>query len=407
MDLKINFLLIIVWHAFLVDVECLSTTKQIYDAIFTGYDNGLRPVCGGATLVNLSIGVAVRQLIDLDEPNQVMKINLWIRLKWTDCLLQWNSSEYNNTGYIVVPISKIWTPDLTLYDSLDSEMNGMDKNRASIYSDGSVYYNFPTLIEVICPIDVTSFPFDTQVCALLFGSWVYHGNQLDMQARDNPSDLSSMKTNVEWVIQKIVVERHEVVYGCCPDPYPDVTFYIHVERKPAYYITNIIIPSIMITSLGILCYFLPVDSGEKASLIITVMLAMSVFQLLVADKLPPSADSTPWIMFFFNFILGLSAVSTTVQVFVINIYYRGEKEMPQWIKRGILVPLCFMTFVNIPGNRPSICGKEKKVGDLIKDVEQSTNTELWQFLSVAIDRLGLVLFTITLIAGSSYVWSAK
>ncbi|XP_071165103.1 neuronal acetylcholine receptor subunit alpha-10-like isoform X2 [Mytilus edulis] len=407
MDLKINFLLIIVWHGILVDVECNSTTKQIYDAIFTGYDSGLRPVCDGVTLVNLTIGIAVRQLIDLDEPNQVMKINLWIRLKWTDCLLKWDPSGYDNKNYIVVPIAKVWTPDLTLYDSLDSEMNGMDKNRAIVYSDGSVYYNFPTLIEVICPIDVTSFPFDTQVCALLFGSWVYHGNQLDMLARDNPGDLSSMKTNVEWVIQKIVVERHEVVYGCCPDPYPDVTFFIHVERKPAYYVTNIIIPSIMITSLGILCYFLPVDSGEKASLIITVMLAMSVFQLLVADKLPPSADSTPWIMFFFNFILGLSAVSTTVQVFVINIYYRGEKEMPQWVKRCILVPLCFMTFVTIPGRRSSICGKEKKVGDLIKDIEQSTNTELWQFLSVAIDRLGLVLFTLTLIGGSSYVWSAK
>ncbi|OPL21330.1 hypothetical protein AM593_06753, partial [Mytilus galloprovincialis] len=208
-------------------------------------------------------------------------------------LLKWDPSGYDNKNYIVVPIAKVWTPDLTLYDSLDSEMNGMDKNRAIVYSDGSVYYNFPTLIEVICPIDVTSFPFDTQVCALLFGSWVYHGNQLDMLARDNPGDLSSMKTNVEWVIQKIVVERHE---------------------------------------------------------------------LLVADKLPPSADSTPWIMFFFNFILGLSAVSTMVQ---------------------------------------------KKVGDLIKDIEQSTNTELWQFLSVAIDRLGLVLFTLTLIGGSSYVWSAK
>ncbi|OPL33726.1 neuronal alpha-10 acetylcholine receptor subunit, partial [Mytilus galloprovincialis] len=116
MDLKINFLLIIVWHAILVDVECVSTTKQIYDAIFTGYDSGLRPICDGVPLVNLTIGVAVRQLIDLDEPNQVMKINLWIRLKWTDCLLRWDPSGYDNTDYIVVPIAKVWTPDLTLYD---------------------------------------------------------------------------------------------------------------------------------------------------------------------------------------------------------------------------------------------------------------------------------------------------
>jgi hypothetical protein len=34
------------------------------------------------------------------------------------------------------------------------------------------------------------------------------------------------------------------------------------------------------------------------------MLAMSVFQLLVADNLPPSADAIPWIsMWIFSFIL--------------------------------------------------------------------------------------------------------
>ncbi|OPL20896.1 neuronal alpha-10 acetylcholine receptor subunit, partial [Mytilus galloprovincialis] len=72
------------------DVECNSTTKQIYDAIFTGYDSGLRPVCDGVTLVNLTIGIAVRQLIDLDEPNQVMKINLWIRLVSFFYIFYWN-----------------------------------------------------------------------------------------------------------------------------------------------------------------------------------------------------------------------------------------------------------------------------------------------------------------------------
>jgi hypothetical protein len=45
----------------------------------------------------------------------------------------------------------------------------------------------------------------------------------------------------------------------------------------------------MITVLVVLGFILPVSSGEKVSLEITVMLAMSVFQLLVADNLPPSA----------------------------------------------------------------------------------------------------------------------
>ncbi|XP_076095428.1 neuronal acetylcholine receptor subunit alpha-10-like isoform X1 [Mytilus galloprovincialis] len=406
MDLRI-FISITVLQAFAGDVHCDSLKKQIFDSIFPGYDSGLRPVCEGAPQVNLKIGVAVRQMIDLDEPNQRMKINLWIRLKWNDCSLQWSPRDFNDTEYIVVPISRIWTPDLTLYDSLTTGMYGMDKYRALVYSDGSIHYNFPTIIEVICPIDVKSFPFDTQICALKFGSWVYHGHQLDIQPSQSPIDLSSMKSNVEWHIPNIEVEKNVVTYGCCLEPYPDVTFYIHIERKPAYYVTNIIIPSIMITSIGVLCFLLPVDSGEKASLVIMITLAMSVFQLLVADKLPPSAEATPWIMFFFNFILGMSAITTTIQVAVINIYYRGEKEVPEWIKKGIIVPLCLMMFVKIPGNPSSTCCNEENVWDLVKDIKESTNTELWKCLSVVIDRLGILIFSITLISGCFIVYSVK
>jgi hypothetical protein len=170
----------------------------------------------------------------------------------------------------------------------------MSDYRPNVNSDGTVYYNFPTVIEALCPIDVTSFPFDTQMCSLIFGSWSYHGLQLDFEA-NGQGDLSSMKDNVEWEVPQVTSERHVAYYGCCPEPYPDVTFYVFLTRKPAFYITNIIIPSLMITVLVVLGFILPVSSGEKVSLEITVMLAMSVFQLLVADNLPPSADAIPWI----------------------------------------------------------------------------------------------------------------
>ena len=179
--------------------------------------------------------------------------------------------------------------------SVSPEFAGLKDYRAVVYSDGTVYYNFPTIVEALCPIDVRNFPFDTQICTLKFGSWAYHGRQLDIQLRDKTGDLAQMKSNVEWLVPKVPAKRHVFYYNCCPEPYPDITFYIYMERKPAYYVINIILPSVMITILAILGYFLPVDSGEKVSLVITVMLSMSVFQLLVADKLPPSADATPLI----------------------------------------------------------------------------------------------------------------
>ena len=110
-----------------------------------------------------------------------------------------------------------------------------------------------------------------------------------------PEIFHSWEKNVEWDVPKISVERHVEFYGCCAEPYPDIAFSIHLTRKPSYYITNIIVPSLIITVLVVLGFILPVSSGEKVSLEITVILAISVFLLLVADKWPPSADSTPLI----------------------------------------------------------------------------------------------------------------
>lgn len=84
-------------------------------------------------------------------------------------------------------------------------------------------------------------------------------------------------------------------YNCCPEPYPDVTFYLTLRRKPKFYQNSLFVPSALITVMAVLGYHLPVESGEKVSLQITVMLSLAVFQQLVSDKLPPSADSTPLI----------------------------------------------------------------------------------------------------------------
>ncbi|XP_063431835.1 neuronal acetylcholine receptor subunit alpha-10-like [Mytilus trossulus] len=404
MDVKYYHLKSIICILALSLIDCSSISKNISNTIFEGYDSGLRPVCANVPLVNMTMGIAVRQVIGLDEPNQIVRLNLWMRLKWNDCFLTWNPNDYGGLDNIIVPIKRVWVPDLTLYDSTATEFSGIKEYRAHIFSDGSVYYNFPTVLEALCPIEVLNFPFDTQICALVFGSWNHHGLEIDFYPKDNPGDLSTLKSNVEWLVPKVAAKRHSIKYTCCPAPYPDVTFYVYLERKPGYYIINILIPSVMITVLAILGYFLPVDSGEKVSLVITVMLAMSVFQLLVADKLPPSAESTPWIMFFFNFILGLSAVSTILQVLVINLYYRGEREIPTSLKDYVIKPLCFITCVPIPGeDPPSYCRRKIQCSDFTKP-QESTNTVMWQSFSIAVDRLGIVLFSFTLVIGIATVF---
>lgn len=60
--------------------------------------------------------------------------------------------------------------------------------------------------------------------------------------------------------------RNEIFYACCPEPYVDITFTIHIRRRTLYYGFNLIIPCVLISSMTLLGFTLPPDSGEKLTL---------------------------------------------------------------------------------------------------------------------------------------------
>ena len=51
----------------------------------------------------------------------------------------------------------------------------------------------------------------------------------------------------------------------------------------------------MMSSLTVLVFCLPPDSGEKIALGVTVILAFSVFMLAIAEKMPETSESIPLI----------------------------------------------------------------------------------------------------------------
>lgn len=56
------------------------------------------------------------------------------------------------------------------------------------------------------------------------------------------------------------------MYECCEEPYPEVIFTLVMRRRTLYYGINLLIPCILISTLALLVFLLPADSGEKISL---------------------------------------------------------------------------------------------------------------------------------------------
>ena len=49
-------------------------------------------------------------------------------------------------------------------------------------------------------------------------------------------------------------------------PYTDITYKVHLQRRPLYYVIYMIMPSTIISFMSLLAFLLPSDSGEKIGL---------------------------------------------------------------------------------------------------------------------------------------------
>ena len=169
------------------------------------------------------------------------------------------------------------------------------ETNAIVSSNGYVLWVVPAMIKSSCKIDVTYFPFDEQKCPLKFGSWTYDGFQLDLINLKDSGDLSKFLRNGEWDLISMPAIRNVEYYSCCAEPYVDVTYSIVIRRKPMFFTYNLVFPCVLLMGIGILVFCLPPESGEKVSLGVTVLLAMTVYQLLIAEAIPPTSEVIPLI----------------------------------------------------------------------------------------------------------------
>ena len=184
------------------------------------------------------------------------------------------------------------------------------------------------------------FPFDEQVCNLVFGSWTYGPDEVTIRylMGKRQVELNDYSPSGVWDIMEVPGELIQKK--------SKIAYQIKIRRKSLFYTTILIIPTVMMAFLSMMVFYLPAEASEKITLAISILLALVVFLLLVSKILPPTSSTIPLMAKYLIMTFILNIITIVITVLIINIYFRGPTthRMPVWVRSLFLkyLPLLFL-----------------------------------------------------------------
>uniref|UniRef100_A0A674AG04 Cholinergic receptor, nicotinic, gamma n=1 Tax=Salmo trutta TaxID=8032 RepID=A0A674AG04_SALTR len=311
---------------------------ELFKDLMIGYNKNVRPMEKSGDITQVTVKMTLTNLISLNEKEEALTTSVWIEMKWCDYRLSWDqpprSILYGNlTSQMRIPSKSIWLPDIILENNVDGKFEIAMYCNALVSPGGCVYWLPPAIYRSACSITVNYFPFDWQNCTMVFRSQTYNANEIELVLTEEENqpvewvviDPEAFTENGEWIIKhrpakKLINQR----YTKDELEYQEVVFFLMIQRKPLFYVINIIVPCVLISSLGLLVYFLPAKAGgQKCTVSIMILLAQTVFLILIANKVPETSQTVPLIGKYLMFVMSVTTIIVMNCVIVLNLSLRS------------------------------------------------------------------------------------
>ncbi|XP_074524749.1 5-hydroxytryptamine receptor 3A-like [Halichoeres trimaculatus] len=283
---------------------------------------------------------------------------------------------------------------------------------------GDIFQRNGLVLVSTCKMRFYRFPFDTQTCSLTFKSFQHSVRHMKLIPGMTGKDILGvtrkvMKTESEWLLMNVTVETKEVEnFGYFLSVF---VYTMTIRRRSVLYVANFIIPILFFLCLDLASFLISESGGEKLSFKVTVLLAVTVMQLILNDILPSSSDRIPLIAVYcigvFTLMM-LSLLETILMMYLMekdNVSQDKEADQDQslgnkWRDQQGKVQNCFRDmnkstpcvcfFGESPGETPSELLPEMKEGSssqLTNETHDSQNMT---------DELREVLKTVALLLSS-------
>ena len=261
---------------------------NLRNILFNNYNPKVRPVENIDDSLTVQMGLALQNIESFDQMQESITLNAWIRQTWNDYRLSWDESQSNLT-FISVSKAQVWVPDTELLNAAALPQIYTLKGGLSLYSDGTVFYSNPVVLKMPCSLELETFPFDTQTCSMVFGSWVYSSQFLNLipyNSEEQQIDVLDSFSHTEWEIEELTVELHvEERTGHIDEEFNELEYNISLSRFPHYYKLSMGM-TIALVLVSFIIMLMEPDNVSRTSTAVFIPLTILALQLTLADKIP-------------------------------------------------------------------------------------------------------------------------
>lgn len=256
--------------------------------LFANYTTSLRPKINQSEVITVYTDFRLVSILSFDEKAGTFETICFLAFSWVDEKIRWDPSVVNITSMYLHP-SSLWLPETFLQNSASSQMNIDTGDRLGqkvlIHSNGSALHVFGGISTTRCDANLLYFPFDKHSCEIQLLSWA-PTYAVTIKNLDMPYRTYTFE-NKEWNVLNVM--KKDSIFTISNN-HSMITFTIHFQRKPAFYVLNILLPIPCLGLLNIFVFKLPVSLGERVSFSITILLTLVFFLNMIADSLPPVAE---------------------------------------------------------------------------------------------------------------------
>ncbi|RUS69563.1 hypothetical protein EGW08_022673 [Elysia chlorotica] len=297
--------------------------SRLLKTLLTNYSSNVLPIVNKSKPVDVSVGIGIMTVVNLDTRSQVLHLRGYVKMSWTDYLLGWDPKDYGNISYVILPQDTIWKPDIIMGNSLRENIYvGSEETRLFVGSQGYISWQPFFTSEFQCEVDVTKYPMDINICPITINSWMHDTTYIKMSAMHPHTMMESTVFNGQFSIEVAEPITSAEVYDGLK--YDFLHFRIRLLRRPSYTFVSMLLPMFVIGLLNVISFMIPSDNSEKVSLSLNVLLATAVFIGVVHGDLPDRSDKISSVAIYVISLLILSFLGVLGNTLVLLLHRHDQ-----------------------------------------------------------------------------------